>query len=104
MLFFGVGPGLYLDFATFIFQVPSSDSWACAAGVPASTSARAAFSQTKTIVRFIVAPPNIRYGDARRFVEASSAPRGPGHISRGPGTPRPPADHATARSSDGQFR
>src|ERR1700674_4191112 len=41
MLLFGVGPGLYLDLAAFIFQVPNSDSWACASRVPASTSATA---------------------------------------------------------------
>src|SRR5262245_24490138 len=53
MLLAGTGPGLYLDLPAFIFQVPYSDSWACARSVPAITIATATLIQIRTVLPLI---------------------------------------------------
>src|SRR6266852_6366265 len=54
MLLFGTGPGLYLDLAAFIFQVPNSDSCVCASRVPASTSTMARLIWIRMVLGFVL--------------------------------------------------
>src|SRR3989442_521283 len=63
MLLFGRGPGLYLDLAAFIFQVPNSGSCACASRVPASNSA-IRLMRIRMVFGFIL---HLSYGQLQTF-------------------------------------